>query len=220
MTFETLRVFNDSGEMPLHVAARCRQLCLVPRRLLTAEILILRTQDLSASTVLHFIALANRLDLISDLCITPEMWALKSGDGSTPRDCLDRALLLLSQKNNDRPWRREPASEKQENKLRFFGCTWDEGITKGQASDAIDECVAGFPHIDEAYYTRPATEEQREKLRSYGKDPDKRWGKPRRKAITYEEAKDWLQECYLLRRAKTEKEFSDECDRALLRRVW
>jgi len=32
-------------------------------------------------------------------------------------------------------WRNEPATDEQKDKLRFFGCTWDDGITAGQASD-------------------------------------------------------------------------------------
>lgn len=42
-------------------------------------------------------------------------------------------------------WRNEPATEDQQTRLRFFGCTWDEGITAGQASDALEECARQFP---------------------------------------------------------------------------
>jgi hypothetical protein len=61
-------------------------------------------------------------------------------------------------------WRNDTAIEKQKEKLRFFGCTWDEGITKGQASDAIDECVKEFPDKQQAWLNRPATPEQLEEL--------------------------------------------------------
>ena len=64
-------------------------------------------------------------------------------------------------------WRDEPATEKQKDKLRFFGCTWDEGITKGQASDAIDSCVKMFPEKEKEYQNRPATEAQVEEIRAY-----------------------------------------------------
>jgi vacuolar-type H+-ATPase subunit E/Vma4 len=64
-------------------------------------------------------------------------------------------------------WRNDPATEKQKEKLRFFGCTWEEGITKGQASDAIDECVKMFPEKEKEYQNRPATEAQMKEIRAY-----------------------------------------------------
>lgn len=42
-------------------------------------------------------------------------------------------------------WRNKLATEQQMEKLRFFGCTWDEGITARQASDALEECARQFP---------------------------------------------------------------------------
>jgi len=108
--------------------------------------------------------------------------------------------------------RLEAATEKQKEKLRYFGCTFDKGITKGQASDAIDECVRLYPEKDIEYYNRPATEEQREKLRSFGEDPDEdldESGEP----LSYGQAKDWIWECEIDQRAKDEKRFSDECDK-------
>jgi hypothetical protein len=81
-------------------------------------------------------------------------------------------------------WRNNPATEKQKGKLRFFGCTWDEGITKGQASDAIDECVRKFPETQQAWLSRPATPEQLEELKSYGDEPEA--------GLTYGEAKELL----------------------------
>ena len=77
--------------------------------------------------------------------------------------------LKLRDEANIAAWGKAPATEKQKGKLRWFGCTWDEGITKGQASDAIRECVWRFPEKDKAYYSRPATEEQLEILRPYFK---------------------------------------------------
>ena len=66
-------------------------------------------------------------------------------------------------------WRNEPATEEQKHKLRFFGCTWDDGITAGQASDAIEECAKQFPGAEAAYQkSLPATERQKEKLNFFG----------------------------------------------------
>ena len=66
-------------------------------------------------------------------------------------------------------WRNELATEQQKEKLRFFGCTWDEGITAGQASDALEECAKQFPEAEAAYQqNQPATEDQKDKLRYFG----------------------------------------------------
>jgi hypothetical protein len=81
-------------------------------------------------------------------------------------------------------WRNDAATEKQKEKLHFFGCTWDEGITKGQASDSIDECVSKFPETQQAWLNRPATPEQLEELKSFGEEPED--------GLTYGEAKELL----------------------------
>ena len=44
--------------------------------------------------------------------------------------------------------RSEPATEKQKEKLRYFGYPLKDGMTKGEASDAIDEYVRRFPERD------------------------------------------------------------------------
>lgn len=68
--------------------------------------------------------------------------------------------LTPSNKTMNPDWRNEPATEKQKEQLHFFGCTWDEGITAGQASDALEECAKQFPDVEAAYQTRLATPEQ------------------------------------------------------------
>lgn len=83
-------------------------------------------------------------------------------------------------------WRLDPATEKQEAKLRFFGCEFDEGITKGQASDAIDACMKKFPETERAWQVRPATPEQLETLAGYGEEIDEN--------LTYAEAKELIQD--------------------------
>lgn len=85
-------------------------------------------------------------------------------------------------------WRNELATEKQKEKLRFFGCTWDEGVTAGQASDALEECARQFPDAEVAYQkSQPATEEQKDKLRFFGCT----WNGD----ITVGQASDALAEC-------------------------
>ena len=98
-----------------------------------------------------------------------------------------KSAWLPTRKKQMSDWRNEPATEKQKEKLRFFRCTWDEGITKGQASDAIDECVKKFPDWEFMYQNRPATEEQKALLRSYGKRP--------LHTITYARARDIIKQC-------------------------
>jgi hypothetical protein len=56
--------------------------------------------------------------------------------------------------------RSEPATEKQKEKLRFFGCDFENSLSKGQASDALDKCVRDSPEVNRAYYSRPATKDQ------------------------------------------------------------
>jgi hypothetical protein len=104
--------------------------------------------------------------------------------------------------------RNEPATEKQKEKLRWFGCTFNETLTKGQASDALDKCVRDFPARERDYYDRPATEEQRAALRAYyGKDLDDVDG-----AFIYGKAKNLLQDIEMEKRQKERAyELSQEC---------
>jgi hypothetical protein len=69
---------------------------------------------------------------------------------------------LKIKKSNSRD---TPATEKQKARLRYFGCTWNENITREQASDLIDEYVKRFPFWNKL----PATEEQLAKLHALSK---------------------------------------------------
>jgi hypothetical protein len=64
--------------------------------------------------------------------------------------------------------RNDPASEAQKAKLAFFRCTWDDGISYGQACDALDECARRYPDVEAAYLNGPVTEAQRATLLSLG----------------------------------------------------
>jgi len=110
--------------------------------------------------------------------------------------------------------RSEPATEKQKAKLRYFGCTWDEGVTKGQAHDAIDECIRLFPEKEAEYYARPATEEQLARMREILKpgDEDPEDYAESDKPLTYGEAKCLLEDLELEERQKAEEEFWREID--------
>jgi len=103
-------------------------------------------------------------------------------------------------------WENEPATEKQKAKLRYFGCTWEGDITKGQASKAIDECVRSRPDLEESYQQRPATQEQVRELRRQLKGTGKRPNDYAEdgEGLAYQEAKELIEE---LKLEETEAEF-------------
>ena len=85
-------------------------------------------------------------------------------------------------------WRDKPATEEQKTKLRFFQCTWDEGITAGQAADALAECAKQWPGAEAEFQkSLPATEEQKKKLLFFQCEWDG--------DITFGQAGDALTEC-------------------------
>lgn len=83
-------------------------------------------------------------------------------------------------------WENDSATEKQKEKLRFFGCTWETNITKRQASDAISECVRQFPEKEREWQSRPASADQKKLIREMGEE--------NRRGMTYSEAKDLIGE--------------------------
>jgi len=188
-------------ETPLHIAVRCGYADQIPKGFFAPEFLCLRATGYQ-TTLLHYLAGRNRLDLVPAIYTDSEAWNLTDYHDVTPRETLARKLR---QETYVADVRREPATEKQKDKLRYFGCTWQGEITKGQASDALDECVKRCPDRNISYYNQPATEEQRRELQSVGKNPDQRWGKPRRKPLTYGEAKDWIWDCRIQKRTRDEK---------------
>src|SRR5579862_4356401 len=155
-------------ETPLHVAARYGHADQIPKEFLTPEFLSIEASGYRL-TVLHQLAYAKRLDLVPDIYANSEMWNLKNSQGLTPREVLES---VIQREDYVAKVRTEPATEKQKEKLRYFGYAFDESISKGQASDAIDKCVKDFPEKDLAYYNRPATEEQLAELREINEHPD------------------------------------------------
>ena len=92
---------------------------------------------------------------------------------------------------------KQPRDGEAKGKMRLFGCTWVENITKGQARDAIDECVRQFPEKNAEYYNRPATEDQLAKLQSYPNehpdtDPAETLPYDPDQPLSYQEAKDLI----------------------------
>jgi hypothetical protein len=114
----------------------------------------------------------------------------------------------------------EPATEKQKEKLRYFGYKWEEPITKEQASDAIDECVRQFPDVDRAYYNRPAVEEQLARLREISSYPSNDPNNPDNdpepyydptQPLTYGQAKDLIRDWELWERQQIESSDLTDC---------
>ncbi len=121
---------------------------------------------------------------------------MKDYHDNTPRDALNAQLETDSR---IRAVRSEPATEKQKEKLRWFGFPCDDTFTKGQASDAIDECIRQHPEKEREYYDRPATEEQMAQLLERAKT-DKDLAEmfeemaEEGSALTYGEAKDLIRD--------------------------
>jgi ankyrin repeat protein len=222
---ELFMVKNNDGQTPIHLAARFGQFDKVPPDFLTKETMagilhylaiyghadqipkeFLKPEFLSIyesghETVLHALVRADRLELVPEIYANSEMWNLKDSSGRTARDLHQ---IYLEWKTIKEKVRAEPATEKQREKLRYFGYAFDKNISKGQASDALDKCVRDFPEINQAYYNRPATEEQLAKLREIneqGQDSDEESPDLEEKVfMTYGYAKKLIQDWELSNR--------------------
>jgi len=93
-----------------------------------------------------------------------------------------------------------PATKAQKSKIRWFGVEIDEGITRGEAHDLLEELVKKFPQKKLDYDNRPATKEQIKKLIKLGMRAD-----DVEDSYSYGEARALIQ-------TKTrEYELSDDC---------
>jgi predicted RNA-binding Zn-ribbon protein involved in translation (DUF1610 family) len=186
-------------ETPLHTAARYGHADQIPKEFLTPEFLSIEASGYRL-TVLHQLAYAKRLDLIPDIYANSEMWNLKDSQGRTPREALESVIQREAYVTGVRA---EPATEKQKEKLRYFGYAFDENISKGQASDALDKCVRDFPEVNQAYYNRPATEEQLAQL-------PPRFKAERAELLSYGHAKDLILERELEKQNKNDEKLDRE----------
>lgn len=173
-------------QSPLHTAVRYGNADQIPKQFLAPEFLSIQASGYRL-TVLHELAYASRLDLVPDIYASSEMWNLRNSSGQTPRDIVQ---ANIEHKAYVARVRSEPATEKQKEKLGWFGYAVHEGMTKGEASDALDKCVKDYPEKDRAYYNRPATSEQMAKIREYFSESPEDAGGP----FTYKEAKDMIWE--------------------------
>ncbi len=181
-------------ETPLHTAAFHGHANQIPKAFLKPEFLSIEAKGYR-QTVLHYFAMSKCLDLIPEIYAHHGMWDLRDSSGKTPRGILEG---LIEREAYVAHVRSESVTEKQKEKLRWFGCPFDEGMTKGQASDALDKCVRDFPERERAYYSRPATEEQMAILHAhYGKNLDEVNG-----PFTYGKVKDLISEFEMNKRCQ------------------
>lgn len=195
-------------ETVLHIAVRCGYADQIPKKFLTPEFLSIEATGYRL-TLLHYLAQDNRLDLVPDILLNSEMRSLKDYLGRTPRDLIEDAEQRQAYVAHARS---EPATDKQREKLLFFGYSLKETMTKGEASDALDECVQRFPEKNAEYYNRPATEEQLQQLRTClaqdGETPEDYADEGR--PLTYGQAKDLLWECKMAERQLENEEIEKE----------
>ena len=204
--------FTGSGykaktETVLHIAALYGHGDQIPVEFLTPDLLSIEAGG-HAQTVLHYFALSKSLDLIPKIYENSEMWNIKNRQGVTPRELQEAVIARGAYVARVRT---EPATEKQKEKLRWFGYVFDEHISKGAASDAIDDCVRKYPEKDRAYYNRPPTEEQLGKISEINKESVRIDGEPyydfeNDGLLTYGRAKDLMQEWGWLERQRERKE--------------
>jgi len=182
--------------------------------------------------VLEHIVRRKRLDLLPGDFAESELWNVKNADGQTARAILQ---ILLQREAQLEEWqadratyvervRSEPATEKQKEKLRYFGYSVKPGITKGEASDAIDECIRLHPEKDKEYYDRPATEEQMAQLRESAKADKDLAGMfeemdEEGSALTYGQAKDLIRDSERDAQRREIDRFSNPPDESQVRQL-
>jgi hypothetical protein len=203
----------------LHDAASSGHADQIPKEFLTPEFLLIEATGYK-QTVLEHLVKNKMLHLLPENYANSEVWNVKDSNGQTPRRILE---ILLEREAQLEVWqaergayvarvRSEPPTEKQKEKLRFFEYAFDETLTKGQASDALDKCTRDYPEKERAYYSRPATEEQMKILHAhYGKNLDEVDG-----PFTYGKVKDLIWE---IKMAERQKERADDCRENLIRIV-
>jgi hypothetical protein len=194
----------------------------IPKEFFTPEFLLIEATGYR-ETVLESIVENKRLDLLPANYAVSESWNSKTSSGATPREILELLLEREAKREVSRAEseanlaraRSEPATEKQKEKLRFYGYALNEEITKGEASDALDKCAREFPEVNHDYYNRPATEEQLARIREINEHPDCGPDEPfydfeNEGPLTYGAAKDLIQEWGWLRRQKEREDLDRE----------
>jgi len=184
----------------LHVAACYQHIDQIPRKFLTLPYLQLVAGGFQ-KTLLQVIVEHEQQDLIPSVNSSKEIQRLIDRYKQIRNEEL--AADLAAEKEREAyiaKVRSEPITEKQKFKLKWFDSPVRKGMTKGEASDAITECIRLYPEKEKEYQNRPANEEQMIQLREYAKvDGDLalmfKEMQEEEHTLTYGEAKDLLQEC-------------------------
>jgi hypothetical protein len=194
--------YKEDRATPLHVAVSCGHANQIPKEFLTPEFLTLKWRG---ETVLQMMARLGAADLVPAEYAADEMWNFRESGGGTARESADRVLeWRYHREAYVGRVRAEPATEKQKEKLRYFGCKLEGDITKGEASDALDECVKRFPEANYAYYNRPTTEEQKAKLTEMNEEEEEDGPE---EGFTYGQAKASIEEWERSKMDWEEKQF-------------
>ena len=213
-TWTTGSGYKAHGPTALYAAAASGYVDQIPREFFMPEFLLIETTGYK-QTLLQFLVKNKRLDLLPENYADSDLWNAKDGAGHTPLQYLEYLIQLEAENVVIRAQcaadlafvRSEQPTTKQKEKLRWFGCNTDDITTKGQASDAIDNCVRKYPEKERAYYGRPATVEQLEKIRELNEESVRIDGEPAYdpETLTYGVAKDIIQQDEWARRKEAEE---------------
>jgi hypothetical protein len=86
-------------------------------------------------------------------------------------------------------WRFKAATAAQTEKLRYFGYACAPDLTRGDASDLIDQCVVRSPELEQAWQDAPASDRQLQELKKLGCIDEAE--------LTHSEAKDLIDDLKL-----------------------
>lgn len=219
-TWVTGSGYQAHGDTVLHTAAINGHFDQIPKEFMTIEFLKIEATGYR-NTVLQYLLMSNSLDVIPGIYTNSALLDYKNSRGRTLRQEIE--AKRESEASVARV-RSEPATEKQKEKLRYFGYAFDENISKGQASDALDKCVRDFPEKERAYYNRPATEDQLAQIRQFNKKSKHIDGEPYYDfedawPLSYGKAKDLIQEWGWLQRTKEREEDSRQNLLTLVARI-
>jgi hypothetical protein len=214
-TWTTGSGYTAHGPTALYAAAISGYVDQIPKEFFTPEFLQIETTGYK-NTLMEYLVKNKRLDLLPENYANSELWNMKDAGGNTPLQHLEYLIQLEGQKGVGEAEREsyiarvrsEPATKKQKEKLRWFGFAVAVGMTKGEASDALDDCVKSNPERDRSYYDRPPTEEQVSKIQMLNKESVRIYGEAAYdiEELTYGEAKDIIKQDEWARRKDAEEE--------------
>jgi hypothetical protein len=139
LSLEIFLAQNELGRTPLHYAAHFGCLSQIPRAYLTQQTLSVRNSG--GRTPVHIAALDGHLDQIPSELLTPELMTMTDNSLATPQLIVDWKKRPPVLDSDNTRWRGDEISARQKGVLLFFGKSI-RGLSKGQASDIIDQIFA------------------------------------------------------------------------------